>query len=112
MARRIMTELKRIRRAAWPAEPGRFQRAIIDMGIGLTILVVLPIFLSTEYSYVLQAALKLEHKIAGILCWGTLAFSTLATSFLIGAPITRFFRYIRRQVPRSWRSLEYRRLTR
>ena len=62
-----MVESRRIRRAVWPADPGTFRRALVDMFVGFAVLVFTAAFSpAVEYAYVLRAAANSEHKVAGI----------------------------------------------
>jgi len=109
----LLLQTKRLRRNIWPAQPGTSRSAVYDALLGLVLLVGLAIrFPTGEYSYLIQAARNPVYRTGGTLAWVTLLTSLGLTSFLIGSPIrntlSRLFYYF---VPRSWRSLTYRRLT-
>jgi hypothetical protein len=108
----FVLQIKRLRRNVWPAKPGSSRSAFYDVLFGLALLSGLVLrFPDGEYSYLIQAARDPTYRAGGTLAWVTLVTSLGFTCFLVGSPIrttlSRVFYYF---VPRSWRSLTYRRI--
>ncbi len=108
----LLLQSKRVRRNVWPAQPGTSRSAFYDVLFGLVLLTALVLrFPDGEYSYLIQAARGPSYRTSGALSWITLLTSLGCTSFLVGSPIRNAISYLFYHfVPRSWRSLKYRRL--
>lgn len=108
----LLLHVKRVRRNVWPAEPGTSRSAFYDVLFGIVLLTGFVLrFPDGEYSYLIQAANSPSHPTSGALSWVTLLTALGFTSFLIGSPIRNAISYVFYHfVPRSWRSLKYRRL--
>jgi hypothetical protein len=108
----LLLQVKRVRRNVWPAQPGTSRSAFYDVLFGVVLLTVLVLrFPDGEYSYLIQAARDPSYRTSGALAWVTLVTSLGFTSFLVGSPTRNAISYLFFHfVPRSWRSLKYRRL--
>jgi hypothetical protein len=108
----LLLQIKRVRRNVWPAHPGTSRSAFYDVLFGLVLFAALVLrFPDGEYSYLLRAARGPSYRTSGTLSWITLLTSLGFTSFLVGSPLRNAISYLFYHfVPRSWRSLKYRRL--